>query len=47
MSPDEVQLWRCYSGIGAFAATALAMVVFSLLKPQSDVSPPGQSVEGS
>ena len=35
MAPDEVQLWRCYSGIGAFVATAVAMVVFSLLKPQA------------
>ena len=36
MSLDALQLWRCYSGIGAFAATAAAMVVFSLLKPQTD-----------
>jgi SSS family solute:Na+ symporter len=47
MAPDEVQLWRCYSGIGAFVATAVAMVVFSLLKPHVDVSARGQSVEGS
>jgi solute:Na+ symporter, SSS family len=33
MPPEEVQLWRCYSGIAAFAATAAAMVVGSLLKP--------------
>ena len=33
MTAEEVQLWRCYSGIGAFIATALAMVFFSLLKP--------------
>jgi len=29
----EIQLWRCYTGIAAFVATALAMVVGSLLKP--------------
>jgi hypothetical protein len=31
-----MQLWRSYSGIGTFAATGAAMVLFSLLKPQSD-----------
>lgn len=35
MPPDEVQLWRCYSGMGTFAATAAAMVLFSLLKPRA------------
>jgi SSS family solute:Na+ symporter len=35
MPADEVQLWRCYSGIGAFVATGSAMVLFSLLKPQT------------
>jgi SSS family solute:Na+ symporter len=34
MDPDEVQLWRCYSGIAAFAAAAAAMVIGSLLKPK-------------
>jgi SSS family solute:Na+ symporter len=43
MTPHEVQLWRCYSGIGAFAATAAAMVIFSLLKPHAGTSAPGQS----
>jgi len=38
MPPDEVQLWRCYSGIGTFVATGAAMFVFSLLKPHSDPS---------
>ena len=33
MPAEEVQLWRCYSGIAAFAATGLAMVIGSLLKP--------------
>lgn len=33
---QELQLWRSYSGIGAFAATAAAMVIFSLLKPQAE-----------
>ena len=47
MAPDEVQLWRCYSGIGAFVATAVAMVVFSLLKPNADASALGQSVGDS
>ena len=36
MPPDEMQLWRCYSGIGAFLATGAAMVLFSLLKPQTE-----------
>lgn len=30
--PDEVQLWRCYTGIAAFAATGVAMIVGSLVK---------------
>jgi SSS family solute:Na+ symporter len=47
MTPHEVQLWRCYSGIGAFAATAAAMVVFSLLKPQVGTPAPGQAVADS
>jgi len=34
MPPAEVQLWRCYTGIGAFVATAAAMIVGSLLKPE-------------
>ena len=28
-----MQLFRCYSGIAAFLATAVAMIVGSLLKP--------------
>lgn len=35
MPADEVQLWRCYSGIGTFVATGAAMLLFSLLKPQT------------
>jgi len=34
MDSDAVQLWRCYSGIAAFAAAGAAMVVGSLLKPK-------------
>jgi hypothetical protein len=34
MDADTVQLWRCYSGIGAFAAAGAAMVAGSLLKPK-------------
>jgi solute:Na+ symporter, SSS family len=34
MSPREVQLWRCYTGIAAYATTAAAMVIGSLLKPK-------------
>jgi SSS family solute:Na+ symporter len=33
MDPDDVQLWRCYTGIAAFLATGVAMIVGSLLKP--------------
>ncbi|MCX7425312.1 MAG: sodium:solute symporter family protein [Planctomycetia bacterium] len=33
MPPNDVQLWRCYTGIAAYAATAVAMIVGSLLKP--------------
>jgi solute:Na+ symporter, SSS family len=32
MPPHDVQLWRCYTGIGAYAATGVAMIVGSLLK---------------
>ena len=39
MPAEDVQLWRCYTGIGTFAATAAAMVVFSLLKPAADPDP--------
>jgi SSS family solute:Na+ symporter len=41
---DELQLWRCYSGIGAFLATGAAMVLFSMLKPKFD---PPQSATAS
>ena len=34
MDADTVQLWRCYSGIAAFAASGAAMVAGSLLKPK-------------
>ncbi len=34
MSADDVQLWRCYTGIAAFLATGAAMIVGSLLKPK-------------
>ena len=34
MDADTVQLWRCYSGIAAFAASGAAMVAGSLLKPR-------------
>ena len=33
MSPHEVQLWRSYTGIAAYAAVGVAMVVGSLMKP--------------
>jgi len=38
----ETQLWRCYSGIAAFVATALAMVVGSLLKPMPALPAPSK-----
>jgi SSS family solute:Na+ symporter len=47
MTPNEVQLWRSYTGIGAFAATGAAMVLFSLLKPRADAPALGQSVGDS
>ena len=34
ISPDRVHLWRCYSGIAAFVAAWVAMIVGSLLKPE-------------
>ncbi len=39
MQPDDVQLWRCYSGIAAFVATGAAMIVGSLLKPKPTPTP--------
>lgn len=34
ISPRELQHWRSYAGIGAFLATAAAMIAGSLLKPR-------------
>ena len=35
---DEIEQWRSYSGIAAFVATAVAMVVGSLLKPMGQIA---------
>ena len=32
-APDQIQLWRSYTGMGSFLASGVAMVVGSLLKP--------------
>ncbi len=47
MTPNEVQLWRSYTGIGTFAATGAAMVLFSRLKPHADASALRRSVGDS